>query len=108
MKRVLTGLLFSTAAFAALCAPPALANGNGGDANAEANQAQIHPQEANQTPDWAPGQVAVGEVYPAVPGENAFYGPNGPRQLGRVTLPTQSCPLLRDTTNGRETVVCGP
>ena len=108
MKHGMTGLLSSAAVLAVLCAPPALAAGNGGDANGEANQAQIHPWEANQTPDWAPGQVAVGEIYPAVPGQYAFYGPNGPRPLGTVTAAVKSCPLVLDATNGRETIVCGP
>ena len=108
MKHGMTGLLSSAAVFAVLCATPAVANGNGGDANAEANQAQIHPWEANQTPDWAPGQVAVGELYPAVPGAHAFYGPNGERPLDTIPPATRSCPLVFDATNGRETVVCGP
>ena len=105
MKHLLIGVLSSAAALAVVCATPALANG--GDANGEAAQAQFHPSEPNQTPDWAPGQVAVGEVYRAVPGEDAFYGPNGVRPLGTVTAPTRSCPLILDTTNGRETIVCG-
>ena len=46
----------------------------GGDANAQANQAQLHPWEGNQT-GWTPYGVAVGEVYPAAPG--GFVGPNG-------------------------------
>lgn len=108
MKQIVTGLLSSAAVFAMLCVTPALAVGNGGDANGEAAQAQFHPMEPNQTPDWAPGQVAVGEVYEAVPGEYAFYGPNGIRRLGTVGSPTRSCPLVFDATNGRETVVCGP
>ena len=66
MKHLLIGVLSSAAALAFVCATPALANG-GGDANAEADQAQFHASEPNQTPDWAPGQVAVGEVYRAVP-----------------------------------------
>ena len=41
MKHLFTGLLSSGAVFAVLCATPAVANGNGGDANAEANQAQF-------------------------------------------------------------------
>jgi hypothetical protein len=51
-----------------------VAAANGNDANAEANQAQLHPWEANQT-GWAPYGAAVGEVYPAAPG--GFIGPNG-------------------------------
>ena len=105
MKHLLIGTLSSVAALAFVCATPALANG--GDANGEADQAQFHASEPNQTPDWAPGQVAVGEIYPAVPGAYAFEGPNGVRPLGIVTAPTRSCPLVLDTTNGRETIVCG-
>ena len=105
MRHLLIGALSSAAVLAIACGTPALANG--GDANAEANQAQFHASEPNQTPDWTPGQVAVGELYPAVPGEYAFEGPNGVRPLGSVSAPIRSCPLILDTTNGRETVVCG-
>jgi hypothetical protein len=28
-------------------------------------QAQMHPDEANQAPDYAPGFIAQGEVYPS-------------------------------------------
>jgi hypothetical protein len=105
MKHLLIGVLSSAAVLAVVCATPALANG--GDANAEANQAQIHPWEANQTPDWTPNEVAVGELYPAVHGAYAFEGPNGVRPLGAIPAPSRSCPLILDTTNGRETVVCG-
>ncbi len=104
MKYVLTGLLSSAAIFAVMGATPALANG--ADANAEADQAQLHPWMPNQTPDWSPNDVAIGELYPAVPGANAFYGVNGIRPLGTITAPSRSCPIVLDTTNGRETVVC--
>jgi hypothetical protein len=106
MKYVLTGLLSSAAVFAVLCATPALAVGNGNDANFEADQAQIHPWSADQTPDWNRHEVAVGELYPKVPGAQAFYGPNGIRPLGAMAVPTRTCPIVLDTTNGRETVVC--
>ena len=106
MKSLPTVLLSSAAVFAALCVTPALANGN--DPRFEANQAQIHQREPNQSPDWSPYDVAVGELYPAAPGGDAFYGPNGVRPLGSVTAPTRLCPpLTLDTTNGRETMVCG-
>ena len=59
MKHLLIGVLSSAATLAVVCATPALANG--GDANGEAAQAQVHPSEPDQTPNWAPGQVAVGE-----------------------------------------------
>jgi len=37
--------------------------GNGNDANAEAEQAQLHPTEMNQYPDRVPNGVPQGEVY---------------------------------------------
>ena len=107
MKHVLAALLSSAAVFAVLCATPALA-ANGNDPRFEADQAQLHPWAANQSPDWSPYDVAVGEPYAAVPGAHAFYGPNGERPLGAMNAPTRSCPVVLDTTNGRETVVCGP
>ena len=105
MKHTLTGLLSSAAVLAVLCATPALANGS--DARAEADQAQLHPWMPNQSPRWYPNDVAIGELYPIVPGAQAFYGPNGVRPLGAMAPPARSCPIVPDATNGRETVVCG-
>ena len=60
----------STAAVCALAsATPALAGG--ADAHAGQDQAQIHPNEANQPPVWSANGVAEGEVYPA----EQVYGP---------------------------------
>lgn len=87
MKLIFTAVLSSAATFAVLCVTPALA-GNGSDPRFEANQAQLHPSEPNQSPYWFPSNVPVGEPYPAVPGVYAFYGPNGVRQLGMVTAPS--------------------
>jgi hypothetical protein len=105
VKAFLTGFLSSATLVVALSMTPALDNGS--DARFEADQAQIHPISADQTPDWSSGDVAVGELYPKVPGAAAFYGPNGERPLGSMAVPVRSCPLILDTTNGRETVSCG-
>ena len=91
MKLIFTALLSSAAAFAVLYETPALA-GNGADPRFEANQALLHPAEANQAPYWSPSSVAVGEPYPAVPGAYAFYGPNGVRPLGMVIAPSALAP----------------
>lgn len=108
MKSLSIALSSAAAVFATLCVTPTLA-GNGSDPRFEASQAQIHPSEADQSPDFSPHDVAVGELYPAAPGRDAFYGPNGLRPLGSVTAPTRSCaPVVLDTTNGRETEICGP
>jgi hypothetical protein len=74
MKHAWTVLLFAASFCALACLVPGAAAANGGDANAEANQAQLHPWEGNQT-GWTPNGVAVGEVYPGAPG--GFIGPNG-------------------------------
>jgi hypothetical protein len=56
MRHTLTTLLSAASAAWAM---------NGGDANAEADQAQLHPWSPNQTPDWIPNGVPMGEVYAA-------------------------------------------
>ena len=74
MKHALTAFLSTASICALACLVPGVAAANGDDANAQANQAQLHPWEANQT-GWTLYGVAVGEVYPAAPG--GFIGPNG-------------------------------
>ena len=74
MKHALTPFLCAGSICALVCLVPGVAAANGGDANALANQAQLHPWEANQT-GWVPYGAAVGEVYPSAPG--GFIGPNG-------------------------------
>jgi hypothetical protein len=91
MKLILTALLSSAALFAVLGETPAFA-GNGNDPRFEADQALLHPWEANQAPDWKANEVPVGEPYRAVPGAYAFYGPNGVRPLGMVSAPTALAP----------------
>ena len=60
-------MLLSIPAVLTVCAftsvTPAAA-GNGGDAIGMREQAQIHPNEVNQDPDYTSGFVAEGEVYP--------------------------------------------
>ena len=74
MKYPLTVLLSSASICGLVCLVPGVAAANGADANAQKNQAQLHPWEGNQT-GWRPYGAAVGEVYPAAPG--GFVGPNG-------------------------------
>jgi hypothetical protein len=74
MKHTLTVFLSAASICALACLVPGVAAANGADANAMANQAQLHPWEGNQT-GWRPYGTAVGEVYPGAPG--GFIGPNG-------------------------------
>jgi hypothetical protein len=73
MKR----LVFTFASTAAVCAlvsaTPALAAG--ADARGGQNQAQLHPDQANQPPVWSADGVAEGEVYPADQAYGPGYGP---------------------------------
>jgi hypothetical protein len=74
MKPALTAFLSAASICALACLVPEVAAANGNDANAQANQAQLHPWEGNQT-GWSPYGAPVGEVYTAAPG--GFIGPNG-------------------------------
>jgi hypothetical protein len=53
MRHALTVLLFTASICAPACLIPGVAAANGADANAQANQAQLHPWEGNQT-GWRP------------------------------------------------------
>jgi hypothetical protein len=44
-----------------------------GDANGMRAQAQIHPDEVNQSPDFVPGFVTPGEVYPPEVSSNGHF-----------------------------------
>ena len=78
MRHALTALLSAAAIGAFAYATPAAAQstgGGGGDANAEADQAQLHPWQADMSPRWAPNGVSEGEVYSA--GQAYGYGYHG-------------------------------
>ncbi|HZZ59651.1 MAG TPA: hypothetical protein VFE63_00560 [Roseiarcus sp.] len=63
MKRFVFTILSTAAVCAVVSATPALAAG--ADAHGGQEQAQMHPNEANQPPVWSANGVAEGEVYPA-------------------------------------------
>ena len=107
MKHVLTGLLSSAAVFAR---PRDASPGQRERQRRQIRSRSSSASSADQTPRWSAYDVAVGEPFPAVTGANAFYGTNGVAPLGTMTAvitPTRPCEILKDTTNGRETVVCG-
>jgi hypothetical protein len=64
MRYTLSSILTALTICAFADVTPAAAFGSSGDANGMRAQAQIHPDEANQDPDYVPGFVAQGEVYP--------------------------------------------
>jgi hypothetical protein len=63
MRYILSPILATLTICAFASVMPAAA-GSSGDANGMRAQAQTHPDEANQNPDYMPGFVAQGEVYP--------------------------------------------
>jgi hypothetical protein len=74
MKHSLAVFLSAASVCAVASLAPSAALAFGGDSNAQINQSQMHPWEANRE-GWTPWGKAVGEVYPAAPG--GFIGPNG-------------------------------
>ena len=86
MRHTLTALLSAASICAFACAVPTVAWAEGGDANAEADQAQLHPWSADQTPDWTPYGVPMGEVYEGVPVPAYVYAP--PPVVAPVIVPT--------------------
>jgi hypothetical protein len=81
MKRLVFTILSTAAVCALVSATPALAGG--ADAHAGQDQAQIHPNEANQPPVWSANGVAEGEVYPAEQAYGPGYG-SGAAEAGVV------------------------
>jgi hypothetical protein len=103
----------STLAALAICAfanvTPATATGNGGDASGMRDQAQIHPNEVNQDPDYASGFIAQGEVYP--PGvllNGHFDRSRFASATAFVPLPSDCHMYRTDIYGGWWFTACGP
>jgi hypothetical protein len=83
------------------------AAGNSGDANGMREQAQIHPDQASQPPDYASGFVAQGEVYPS----GAVSGGHFVRSRAEYTAlaPVASnCYSYKTSYSGFLETACGP
>ena len=106
MKYMLSSVLAALAVCAFAGFTPAAAIGS--DANGLRAQAQSHPNEANQDPDYVPGFIAQGEVYP--PGVLA----NGHFVRSRFAAATALAPLASDchmyqtSYGGWWFTACGP
>ena len=64
MRYTLSSILAALTICAFANVTPAAAAGSGGDANGMRAQAQTHPNEVNQDPDYRSSFIAQGEVYP--------------------------------------------
>ena len=109
MRYTLTSILaaLTVCAFAGLT--PASALGNGGDANGMRDQAQSHPMEANQDPDYVPGFVAQGEVYPPGTLVNGHFDRSRFASATAFVPVPSDCHMYRtDLYGGWWFTACGP
>ena len=83
------------------------AAGDSGDGNGMREQAQMHPDQANQPPDYTPGSVAQGEVYPswAVSGGHFVRSPADYTALAPVA---SNCYMYKTSYSGFWETACGP
>lgn len=108
MKYTLSSILAALTICAFAGVTPAAATGDSGDANGMREQAQIHPNEVNQDPDYARGFIAQGEVYPpwTVSGGH-FVRSSSPTTAPLVSV-IQNCHTFRTDYGGWWFTECGP
>ena len=109
MRYALSSILSALAICAFASLTPATAAGSGGDANGMRAQAQSHPNEVNQDPDYVPGFIAQGEVYPPGVLLNGHFDRS---RFGAATafvpLPTDCHMYRTDIYGGWWLTACGP
>ena len=88
-------------------AAPAAA-GNGGDAIGMREQAQIHPNEVNQDPDYTSGFVAEGEVYPPGVTSNGHFIRSRFASATALAPSTSNCHMYQSDYGGWWFTACGP
>ncbi len=106
MRYGLASILAALAIGALASATPAAAT-SAGDANGMWEQAQTHPNEANQDPDYRWGYTSEGEVHP--PGEivgGHFVRPAN--ASGPFALLVPDCHTFRTDYGGWWFTACGP
>ena len=106
MRYTLSTMLATLTICAFASVMPAAA-GNSGDANGMREQAQIHPNQASQPPDYASGFVAQGEVYPswAVSGGHFVRSPADYTALAPFA---SNCYMYKTSYSGFLETACGP
>jgi hypothetical protein len=105
MRYGLTSILAALMIGAFASVTPAAAE-SAGDANGMWEQAQTHPYEANQAPDYQPGYTAEGEVHP--PGEIVGGHFARPASAGPLALLIPNCHTFRTDYGGWWFTECGP
>jgi hypothetical protein len=88
---------------------PAAAAGNGGDSVGMREQAQTHPDEVNQPPDYASGFIAQGEVYPPGVIVNGHFDRSRWQSATAFAPIPSDCHMYRtDIYGGWWFTACGP
>ena len=106
MKYGLTSVLAALTIGAFAGVTPAAAAGNSGDANGMWEQAQTHPEEMNQDPDYRSGYTAEGEVHAR--GEIVGGHFVRPVNAGPLALLIPNCHTFRTDYGGWWFTECGP
>jgi hypothetical protein len=107
MRYGLSSILAALAIGAFASITPAAA-GNSGDANGMWEQAQIHPNETNQDPDYRPGYTAEGEVHPPGVISGGHFVRSGPANAEPLALLIPNCRMFRTDYGGWWFTECGP
>ncbi len=107
MRYTLTSLLTALTVCAFSSVTPAAAMGNSGDANGMREQAQMHPNEVNQDPDYVPGFIAQGEVYPPGVLWGGHFVRSGPESAALAPF-AANCHTFRTDYGGWWFTECGP
>jgi hypothetical protein len=108
MRYALSSILAALTICAFASVTPAAATGNSGDANGIREQAQIHPNEANENPDYLPGYVAQGEVYAAGTVSGGHFVRSGAAGAAPLALSASKCHTYKTDYGGWTLTACGP
>jgi hypothetical protein len=108
MRSMLSPILAALTVCAFASVTPAAAIGNGGDANGMREQAQTHPNEANQDPDYDSGFIAQGEVYPPGVLSNGHFLRSRFADATALAPFASDCHMYRTDYGGWWFTACGP
>lgn len=108
MRYVLSSILAALTICAFAGVGPAAATGNSGDANGLWAQAQSHPGEANQNPDYRRGFIDQGEVYPPGTLSGGHFIRSRPASGAQLSLFVSNCRTFRTDYGGWWFTECGP
>jgi hypothetical protein len=109
MRYALSSILAALTICAFASVTPAAAQSAGaGDANGMREQAQIHPNEANEDPDYRSGYVAQGEVYAPGTVSGGHFVRSGAAGAASLAPFASKCHTYKTDYGGWTFTACGP